>query len=177
MDYEDRNESLEAFDYHRDGKTNGEEGYEHGGYPNITGETSDYTDISYKTGDDPDYYHNGNVIVQPEVDPRPAEEESDMYDYVYDEDSWNESEANGALKKYHEKYPEEDWWNVTADRACNYNDRLYVGFIDGEEVEATVKWASQTAQELTIGGVGARARHILFLNIWVVKRFIRSEIG
>ena len=78
--------------------------------------------------------------------------ESDEYDYVYDEASWNESEANGALKKYHEKYPEEDWWNNAADRACNYNDRLYKGTLDSEEVQAGVAWASAAAQKLTING-------------------------
>ena len=83
---------------------------------------------------------------------QPAEEESDSYDYVFDEDSWNESEANGALKKYHEKYPEEDWWNNAADRACNYNDRLYKGTLDSEEVQAGVEWASEAAQKLTING-------------------------
>ena len=30
------------------------------------------------------------------------------------------------MKKYYEKYPEEDWWNTVADRACNYNDRVCV---------------------------------------------------
>ena len=81
-----------------------------------------------------------------------AEVESDAYDYVFDEDSWNESEANGALKKYHEKYPEEDWWNNVENRACNYNDRLYKGTLDSEEVEAGVQWASEAAQKLTING-------------------------
>lgn len=148
---------TEVFDYHKDGNPDGD-GYEHGGYPEITGQTSPYTDTSYKTGDDPDFFHNGNVIEQPEVNPEPPvppvppEEESDEYDYVYDEASWNESEANGALKKYHEKYPEEDWWNVKENRACNYNDRLYVGTIDGEEVNAGVKWVSDAAQSLTIDG-------------------------
>ena len=89
---------------------------------------------------------------EPEPEPKPAEEESDAYDYVFDEDSWNESEANGALKKYHEKYPEEDWWNNAADRACNYNDRLYKGTLDSEEVESLVEWASGDAQKLTING-------------------------
>ena len=89
----------------------------------------------------------------PPVPPVPPEEESDSYDYVHDEASWNESEANGALKKYHEKYPEEDWWNNAADRACNYNDRLYNGTLDSEEVEAGVEWASDNAQKITINGV------------------------
>ena len=49
-----------GFDYHRDGAAEGD-GYAHGGYPEITGETSDYTDTSYRTGDNPDFFNNGNV--------------------------------------------------------------------------------------------------------------------
>jgi hypothetical protein len=60
-----------GFDYHRDGAAEGD-GYAHGGYPEITGETSPYTDTSYKTGDDPDFFDNGNVWVQPEVNPGPG---------------------------------------------------------------------------------------------------------
>lgn len=86
----------------------------------------------------------------PPVPPVPSEEESDEYDYVYDEASWNESEENGALKKYHEKYPEEDWWNNAEDRAVNYNDRLYKGELEGVEVEGKAKWESDTAQSVTI---------------------------
>ena len=78
---------------------------------------------------------------------------SDSYDYVYDEASWNASETSGALAKYHTKYPEEDWWNNTANRACNYNDRVYVGTLDGVEVEAAATWASEAAQKLVIDGV------------------------
>lgn len=146
---------TEVFDYNKDGNPNGD-GFEHGGYPEITGETSPYPNTSYKTGDKVDFFDNGNVIEQTEDNPEPpvpTEEESDSYDFVYDEASWNESEANGALKKYHEKYPEEDWWNVKADRACNYNDRLYKGTLDDDFVEATVTWASDDAQMLTIDGV------------------------
>lgn len=49
-----------GFNYHRDGKQDGD-GYAHGGYPEVTGETSPYTDTSYKTGDNPDFFGNGNV--------------------------------------------------------------------------------------------------------------------
>ena len=83
----------------------------------------------------------------------PVEEESTAYDYVYDEASWNASEANGALKKYHEKYPEEDWWNNAANRACNYNDRVYEGTVDSVNVVATAGWASEAAQSITIDNV------------------------
>lgn len=60
-----------GFDYHKDGKESGD-GYAHGGYPEITGETSDYTDTSYKTGDNPDFWGNGNVWEQPSVGPEPG---------------------------------------------------------------------------------------------------------
>lgn len=62
-----------GFNYHRDGKESGD-GYEHGGYPEITGETSPYTDTSYKTGDNPDFFNNGNVWEQPPVNPGPGPE-------------------------------------------------------------------------------------------------------
>lgn len=60
-----------GFNYHKDGKQDGD-GYEHGGYPEITGETSEYTDTSYKTGDNPDFFGNGNVWEQ--ISPEPAKE-------------------------------------------------------------------------------------------------------
>ena len=59
---------TEVFNYHKDGNPSGD-GYEHGGYPEITGETSPYPSTSYKTGDDPDFFHNGNVYEQPETAP------------------------------------------------------------------------------------------------------------
>lgn len=89
---------------------------------------------------------------EPEPDPKPSEEESDEYDYIYDEASWNESESNGALKKYHEKYPEEDWWNNAEDRPVNYNDRLYTGTLEGANVEGKAKWESDAAQSIVING-------------------------
>lgn len=93
------------------------------------------------------------VLAGVEYNEDPTYIESDSYDYVFDETSWNESEADGALAKYHEKYPEEDWWNNSANRAVNYNDRVYVGTIDDVEVTATATWASEAAQKLTIDGV------------------------
>ena len=50
-----------GFDYHRDGASEGD-GYAHGGYPHIDGETSEYTDTSYKTGDPDDFFGNGNTF-------------------------------------------------------------------------------------------------------------------
>ena len=47
LDWTDRNGITDdPFNYHKDGKEDGD-GYEHGGYPEITGETSEYTDTSY----------------------------------------------------------------------------------------------------------------------------------
>lgn len=60
-----------GFNYHKDGKQDGD-GYAHGGYPEITGETSDYPSSNYKTGDDPDFWGNGNVWEQPSVGPEPT---------------------------------------------------------------------------------------------------------
>lgn len=60
-----------GFDYHRDGASEGD-GYEHGGYPEIIGETSEYPSSNYKTGDNPDFWGNGNVWEQPSVGPGPG---------------------------------------------------------------------------------------------------------
>ena len=50
-----------VYNYHRDGSSSAH-GYEHGGYPEVTGETSPYTDTSYKTGDAADHWGNGNTF-------------------------------------------------------------------------------------------------------------------
>ena len=60
-----------GFDYHRDAASSGQ-GYANGGYPEITDETSDLPNTNYKTGDDPDFFHNGNIWVQPSVGPGPG---------------------------------------------------------------------------------------------------------
>ena len=71
LDWTDRNGVTDnPFNYHKDGKQDGD-GYEHGGYPEITGETSEYPDTSYKTGDNVDFFDNGNVWEQPSVNPEP----------------------------------------------------------------------------------------------------------
>ena len=49
-----------VFNYHKDAAS-GAQGYAHGGYPEVTGGTSPYTDTSFKTGDNPDFFGNGNV--------------------------------------------------------------------------------------------------------------------
>jgi hypothetical protein len=60
-----------------------------------------------------------------EYDSDPTYEVSTSYDYVYDETSWNASESNGVLKKYHEKYPSEDLWNTSTNSAPGFNDKIY----------------------------------------------------
>ena len=62
---------INIFNYHKDGKQDGD-GYAHGGYPHINGETSSYIDTSYRTGDKEDFFDNGNVWVQPPVNPGPV---------------------------------------------------------------------------------------------------------
>ncbi len=69
LDWTDRNGvSDDPFNYHKDGKEDGD-GYQHGGYPEITGETSVYPDTSYITGEKVDFFDNGNVYQQPQVAP------------------------------------------------------------------------------------------------------------
>ena len=62
LDWTNRNGvSANAFNYHKDAAS-GAHGYAHGGYPEITGGTSPYTDTSYKTGDAVDHFGNGNTF-------------------------------------------------------------------------------------------------------------------
>ena len=49
------------FNYHKDAAS-GAHGYAHGGYPEITGGSSAYTALNYKTGDADDYFGNGNTF-------------------------------------------------------------------------------------------------------------------
>lgn len=72
------------------------------------------------------------------------------WQYIDSEESWNDSYANGALKDYYAANPSEDLWNTTENRAANYNDRHYVGTINGEAVECNATWASETAQSVVI---------------------------
>lgn len=55
------------------------------------------------------------------------EEESNSYDYIYDESSWNDSFTNGALKKYYAQYPDEDRYNQNEHRWAWETDK-----VDGE---------------------------------------------
>lgn len=83
----------------------------------------------------------------PQVDDIIEEEAS--WVYVNNEESWNESYTNGALKDYYEANPTEDLWNSSENRAANYNDRVYEGTLDGESTQCSVEWASDNAQKLT----------------------------
>ena len=60
-----------VFNYHKDGASEGE-GYTTGGYPEVTGETSPLPSKNYKTGDDPDFFDNGNVWEQEQPEPGPG---------------------------------------------------------------------------------------------------------
>lgn len=96
--------------------------------------------------------HVVNISEKPDQQGTKEVIEDVTFDFIHDEASWNESYQNGVLKKYYEKYPEEDWWNTTADRACNYNDRVYEGTIGEDNVICSVAWASENAQKITING-------------------------
>lgn len=83
----------------------------------------------------------------------PVYEVSNAFTYVHDEASFNESKANGGLKLYYEAYPTEDLWNETENRAANFNDRHYIGTIDGVNVESDAKWVSENTQSITVDDV------------------------
>lgn len=67
-----------VFNYHKDGASEGE-GYATGGYPEITGETSSLPNKNYKTGDDPDFFDNGNVWEQTQPEPGPGPTPTEGY--------------------------------------------------------------------------------------------------
>ena len=109
--------------------------------------------IYIEAGEDSTLAHVVNIIEKPDQQGSKEVVEDITFDFIHDQDSWEASYANGVLKKYYEKYPEEDWWNTVADRACNYNDRVYEGTIDEEVVTCSVAWASDDAQKITINSV------------------------
>jgi hypothetical protein len=86
----------------------------------------------------------------------PVEVESTAFIYIHDAASWGESYASGAVKAYYEKYPDEDWWNESAGRAANFNDKAYVVNIydsvecEGDPDVATLnaQWISSTVQKI-----------------------------
>lgn len=81
-------------------------------------------------------------------DDEPIETQAE-FDYIWNETTWNAAYAKAPLQAYYENHPEEDCWNTTANRACNYNDRLYVGKIDNESFNGKATWASDNAQKIT----------------------------
>lgn len=87
---------------------------------------------------------------EPEPEPEPVETVAE-YDFIYNEASYDAALGNPTLQRYYEDHPEEDCYNTAENRPCNYNDRLYKGTIDGEEVNANANWASENAQMITIG--------------------------
>lgn len=84
-------------------------------------------------------------------------ERSMDFDYVHDEESWNDSYQNGGLKLYYQKYPSEDLWNPTEHRAANFNDKAYAAIIYADAEQTTVIkeaqfnafWYSDTVQKIT----------------------------
>ena len=82
-----------------------------------------------------------------------GEESEKEYELINNEQSWQASYENGILKKYYEKYPEEDLWNTVENRAINFNDRYYHGNIGNEAIECGATWASDSAQKLVINDV------------------------
>lgn len=44
------------------------------------------------------------------------------FEYIYDEATWNESFANGVLKQYYAKYPDEDMWVFADQEHFDNND-------------------------------------------------------
>lgn len=95
---------------------------------------------------------DSEVAVLTSINKVEAEEKAGEFEYIKDEASWNASYENGALKKYYEKYPEEDRWNTVENRPVNFNDRWYKGTIDGEEVECGTQWYADGVQKITVNG-------------------------
>jgi hypothetical protein len=94
------------------------------------------------------------ISVKEAAEASEEEEETERdgeFDYVFDEATWNESYQTGGLKLYYASNPSEDLWNNTENRGANYNDRHYEGTLDGESVEADIRWASDNSQKLIIG--------------------------
>lgn len=49
---------------------------------------------------------------------------SKNYNYVYNEETWNNSYQNGGLKLYYQAYPDEDRWNEQAQRPARATDKV-----------------------------------------------------
>ena len=77
------------------------------------------------------------------------EEEYNQYNYIHDEESWNESFTNGALHIYYTKYPMEDLYSTSLGRISNINDwHITADVYDtndellSENTEYSVKWVN-----------------------------------
>lgn len=73
-------------------------------------------------------------------------------EYIHDQESWENSYNNdGILAKYYETYPDNDLIaSDGSDKTAEFNDRIYLGTITGEENEKRFKagW-SEKSQSLT----------------------------
>ena len=49
---------------------------------------------------------------------------SKNYNYVWNEETWNNSYNNGGLKLYYEAYPDEDRWNEQEQRPARSTDKV-----------------------------------------------------
>jgi len=86
-----------------------------------------------------------------------SDEESNQYEYIYDEASWNASYADGVLKEYYEANPSEDLWNEAENRPVNFNDKVYTAkvYLDAagegeyETKQFAAYWLSEEVQRLT----------------------------
>ena len=71
------------------------------------------------------------------------------YEYIHDAESWGLSAGNSVLKKYYEQYPDEDHWNISENRAGNFNDKVYEVEIGNEVADFAAHWESDNVQKIT----------------------------
>ena len=105
-----------------------------------------------------------------------SERESDAFDYIHDEASWNASYANGGLKHYYEKYPEEDWYNTVEHRACNYNDRT-ADFISYGDRDGKVRYATGKVQLVWYDGTKNQWNNGTGTKVKVIENSIEGFVN
>ena len=71
------------------------------------------------------------------------------YEFIHDEESWELSAGNGVLSRYYAQYPDEDHWNITENRAGNFNDKVYEVEIGNEVHDFAAYWQSDNVQKIT----------------------------
>ena len=98
-------------------------------------ETPKETTKEYWTLDGETYYED------------PTYEESNSYEIIDSEDSWNASYANGVLKEYYEKNPSEDL-EKQGGGEVSFNDRIWIGTIDDVDVQFKAGW-EENSQSIT----------------------------